>query len=70
MTRNVCSVSGNLVGDNAILHVFLIGQAEVLLRRNVTEHVDRAPLQLAGLFVFRVYGLLVALPSGGCEAPR
>jgi hypothetical protein len=34
------------------------------------SHVDRAPLQLAGLFVFRVYGLLVALPSGGCEAPR
>ena len=48
MARNVCSVRGNLVGDNAVLHVFLVGQAEVLLRRDVAEHGCAVPADHGG----------------------
>jgi hypothetical protein len=36
-------VGGDLVGDDALLHVFLVGQAEVLLRRDVAEHRSAVP---------------------------
>jgi hypothetical protein len=34
----VGGVGGDLVGDDALLHVVAVGQAEVLLGRDVAEH--------------------------------
>src|SRR5205085_3354805 len=34
----VGGVGGDLVGDHALLHVVAVGEAEVLLGRDVTEH--------------------------------
>ena len=36
-------MGGHLVGDDAVAHVFLVGQAEVLLRGHVAEHRAAVP---------------------------
>ncbi len=41
-------VGGELVGDDADLDVVLVGQAEVLLRRNVAEHGAAVPADHGG----------------------
>ena len=43
MARDVGGVGGDLVGDDAVLHVLLVGQAEVLFRRDVAEHRRAVP---------------------------
>ena len=40
---DVRSVGGDLVGDHAVLHVLLIGEAQVLLGRDVAEHAGAVP---------------------------
>ncbi len=39
----VGGVRGDLVGDNARLHVVAVGQAQMLLRRHVAEHGGAEP---------------------------
>jgi hypothetical protein len=41
--REVGRVRGDLVGDDAVLDVVAVGQAEVLLRRHVAEHRRAVP---------------------------
>ena len=45
--RDVRRVGGDLVGDAALLHVVLLGQAQVLLGRDVAEHA-RAVIRRGG----------------------
>ena len=46
--REVGGVGGDLVGDDAVLHVLAVGQAEVLLRRDVAEHRGAVPADHRG----------------------
>ena len=39
----VCGVGSHLVGDDAVAHVFLVGQAEVLFRCHVAQHGAAVP---------------------------
>src|SRR5215207_3851425 len=41
--RDVGGVRGDLVGDHAVAHILRVRQAEVLLRRDVAEHVGAIP---------------------------
>ncbi len=43
MSGDVGGVSSNLVGDHAVLDVLLVGQAEVLLGRDVAKHGSPVP---------------------------
>ena len=43
MAGDVGGVGGDLVGDDAVLHILLVGQAEVLLGRDVAEHRRAVP---------------------------
>ena len=40
---DVGGVGGDLVGDDAVLDVFFVGQAEVLFRRDVAQHGGAVP---------------------------
>ena len=40
------SMSGNLVGNHAVLHIIAIWQAEMLFRRNIAEHGAAIPADL------------------------
>src|ERR1700687_955543 len=48
MASNVGSMGGNFVGDNALLHVLGIGQAEVLLGSDVAKHGSAVPADHGG----------------------
>ena len=41
-------MGGDLVGDDAVFHVVPVGQAEMLLRRDVTEHGGAEPADHGG----------------------
>ena len=43
MPRHVGGVRRDLVGDDAVLHVLVVGQSEVLLGRDVAEHRRAVP---------------------------
>ena len=43
MARDIGGVRGDLVGDDAGLHVVAVGQAEMLLGRDVAEHRRAVP---------------------------
>src|SRR5216117_1344937 len=45
---DVGRVGGDLVGDDAVLHVLAVGQAEVLLGRDVAEHRGAEPADHRG----------------------
>ena len=40
---DIGGVGGNLVGNDAVFHVFLIGQPEMLFRRDITKHRSAVP---------------------------
>ena len=44
----VGGVGGDFVGDDAVFDVFLVGQAEVFLGRDVTEHGAAVPADHGG----------------------
>ncbi len=41
--RQIGSVSCDLIGDDAFLHIILVGQSQVLFRSNVTQHGAAVP---------------------------
>ena len=43
MPGNIRSVSGDLVGDDAVFHVLFVGQAQMLFGRYVAEHGRAVP---------------------------
>src|SRR5579859_1583873 len=47
-TGDVGGVSRNLVGDDAVFHVFLVGQTQVLFRCDVAEHGSAVPSDHGG----------------------
>src|SRR5580704_12964003 len=48
VTSNVGGVCGDLVGDDALLHIFRIRQAEVFFRRDVAKHRRAMPADHRG----------------------
>ena len=43
MPGDIGGVSSNLVGDDAIFHIFIVWQAEVLFRSDIAEHRGAVP---------------------------